>query len=60
MGVQELMFEHLKGLPASVKRVLLETIIAEQEQMDLDRPRGVKDRIKDAIEHEALAKDEPE
>lgn len=58
MGVQELMLEHLKELPVSVKRVLLETIVAEQEQMDLDRPKGVKDRIKEVIEREALVKDE--
>lgn len=58
MGVQELMLEHLKELPVPVKRVLLETIIAEQEQMDLDRPKGVKDRIKEAIEREALVKDD--
>ncbi len=38
MGVQELMLEHLKELPVPVKRVLLETIIAEQEQMDLIGP----------------------
>lgn len=55
MSVQELMLEHLKELPAPVKRVLLETILAEQEQMDLDRPRGVKERIKDVIEREAAA-----
>lgn len=59
MGVQELMLEHLKELPVSVKRVLLETIIAEQEQMDLERPKGVKDRIKEAIEREALVKEGP-
>ena len=53
MSVQELMLDHLKELDAPVKRVLLEAIIAEQEQMDLERPRGVKERIKDAIEREA-------
>lgn len=58
MGVQELMLEHLKELPVAVKRVLLETIIAEQEQMDLDRPKGVKDRIKEVIERQALIKDD--
>jgi hypothetical protein len=47
------MLDHLKELPASVKRVLLETILAEQEHLDLERPRGVKDRIKDVIEREA-------
>jgi hypothetical protein len=47
------MLEHLKELPVGVKRVLLETILAEQEHLDLDRPRGVKDRIKDVIEREA-------
>ena len=58
MGVQELMLDHLKELPAAVKQVLLETILAEQEQMDLDRPRGVKDRIKEVIERQALVKDD--
>ncbi len=58
MGVQELMLEHLKDLPVPVKRVLLETILAEQEQMDLERPRGVKDRIKEVIERQAAAMDE--
>lgn len=53
MGVQELMLDHLKDLSVPVKKVLLEAIVAEQEQMDLDRPRGVKERIKDAIEREA-------
>lgn len=55
MGVQELMLDHLKELSVPVKKVLLETIVAEQEQMDLDRPRGVKERIKDVIEREAAA-----
>lgn len=53
MGVQELMLEHLKELPVPVKRVLLETIVAEQEHLDLDRPRGVKEQIKEVIEREA-------
>lgn len=47
------MLDHLKELSVPVKKVLLETIVAEQEQMDLDRPRGVKERIKDVIEREA-------
>ncbi len=56
MSVQELMLEHLKELPVSVKRVLLETILAEQEQMDLDRPKGVKDRIEEVIERQAVVR----
>lgn len=55
MGVQELMLDHLKDLSVPVKKVLLEAIVAEQEQMDLDRPRGVKERIKDVIEREAAS-----
>ena len=58
MGVQELMLEHLSELSIPVKKILLETIVAEQEQMDLDRPRGVKDRIKDVIEREAARTDD--
>jgi len=49
------MLDHLKELAKPVKKVLLETILAEQEQMDLDRPRGVKERIKDVIEREAAS-----
>jgi hypothetical protein len=33
--------------------VLLETLRAEQELLDLDRPRGVKEKIRDVVEHEA-------
>jgi hypothetical protein len=47
------MLEHLRELSVPVKRILLEAIVAEQEQMDLERPRGVKDRIKEVIEREA-------
>jgi hypothetical protein len=53
MGVQELLLGYLQELPTSVKRVLLETLVAEQSQLDLERPRGVKDHIKEAIEREA-------
>lgn len=60
MGVQEIMLDHLKELSVPVKKVLLETIVAEQEQMDLIRPRGVKERIKDVIEREAaVSSDQP-
>ena len=53
MGVQELLLEYVKELPDDVKRVLIETIIAEQSLLDLERPRGVKDQIKEVIEREA-------
>ena len=53
VSVQDLMLDHLKELQSPVKRVLLEAIVAEQEQMDLARPQGLKARIKEVIEREA-------
>jgi hypothetical protein len=52
MGVQELLLEYVKDLPAPVKRVLLDVLAAEQRLLDLERPRGVKDEIKAAIDRE--------
>ena len=45
VGVQELLLDYVKDLPPQVKRVLIETLVAEQALLDLDRPRGVKDQI---------------
>ena len=53
MGLKEILEEYVGDLPPDVKRVLLETLGAEQELLDLDRPRGVKERIRDVVEREA-------
>lgn len=59
MGLKEILEEYVGDLPPDVKRVLLETLRAEQELLDLDRPRGVKEKIRDVVEHEARSAREP-
>jgi hypothetical protein len=51
MGVQEIIGGYLRDLEPSVKLILAEVILAEQAQIDLEKPK-VKDRIRDAIDAE--------
>lgn len=55
MGIEEILLGYVRELEPSVKRIIIATLRAERKQLDLDRPRGVKDEIKEAIEKEARA-----
>ena len=59
MGVRDLLADYVKGLDPAVKRVLLGTIRAESDLLDLERPRGVKEKIRDLVEEEARRGGQP-
>ena len=49
MGVMEILREYVREWDPQVRSILVEVILAEQAQIDLERPR-IKERVRDAID----------
>jgi hypothetical protein len=52
MGVQEILRKYVVDLEPSVRLVLVEVILAEQQYADMKSTRALKERIRDAIDSE--------
>jgi hypothetical protein len=55
MGVQEILKKYVADLEPSVRIVLVDVIIAEQQYADLKNSRAVKERIRQTIDKEVMA-----
>lgn len=55
MGVQEILKKYVADLEPSVRIVLVDVILAEQQYADLKNSRAVKERIRQTIDKEVMA-----
>jgi hypothetical protein len=50
VGVREILVDFLQDVDEDVREVLTEVLLAEQRKIDMQRPRGIKEEIRDLID----------
>jgi hypothetical protein len=57
VGIREILAEFLKEAPPEVRSILADVIVAERERIDMQRPRGIKERLKDIIDAQVVVEE---